>query len=30
MNATTIGFDIAKGVIQLHEVNATGAVVLRR
>lgn len=30
MNASTIGFDIAKGVIQLHGVDAAGTVVLRR
>lgn len=30
MDITTIGFDIAKGVIQVHGVDASGAVVLRR
>jgi transposase len=30
MNVTTIGFDIAKGVIQLHGVDADGAVTLRK
>ena len=30
MNVTTIGFDIAKSVIQLHGVDAAGTVVLRR
>jgi len=30
MNVTTIGFDIAKGVIQLHGVDAAGAVTLRK
>jgi hypothetical protein len=26
MNITTIGFDIAKGVIQIHDIDASGAV----
>jgi len=30
MNVTTIGFDIAKAVIQMHRVDANGAVTLRR
>lgn len=30
MNVTTIGFDIAKGVIQIHGVDAAGAVTLRK
>ena len=30
MNVTTIGFDIAKGVIQVHGVDAAGAVTLRK
>lgn len=30
MNVTTIGFDIAKGVIQIHGVDACGAVVVRK
>jgi transposase len=30
MNVTTIGFDIAKGVIQIHGVDASGAVAVRK
>ncbi len=30
MNVTTIGFDIAKGVIQVHGVDASGTVTLRK
>ena len=30
MNVTTIGFDIAKGVIQIHGVDAVGSVTLRK
>jgi transposase len=30
MNVTTIGFDIAKGVIQIHGVDAAGIVTLRK
>jgi len=30
MNVTTIGFDIAKGVIQIHGVDAAGLVTLRK
>ena len=30
MNVTTIGFDIAKGVIQVHGVDAAGTVTLRK
>jgi transposase len=30
MNITTIGFDIAKGVIQIHCVDAAGIVTLRK
>jgi len=30
MNATTIGFDVAKGVIQIHGVDAAGMVALRK
>ena len=30
MNVTTIGFDIAKGVIQIHGVDAAGVVTVRK
>ena len=30
MNVTTIGFNIAKAVIQMHGVDAKGAVTLRK